>query len=84
MTVKLSNFLIFKECALAALSGLGLADAVEIIKKKEHLTEAGLLKILGLKTNLNNGLSDKLRVSFPNITSTVPEKYEIKEIPDPN
>ena len=79
MTVKSSNFLIFKEC-------------IEIIKKKEHLTEAGLFKILALKTNLSNGLSDKLRAVFPNIEQPAhllpgllgrKETEEIKEIPDP-
>ena len=43
VTTKVSNFLIFKEC-------------LEIIKKKEHLTEKGLFKILELKSLLNNGL----------------------------
>ena len=67
MTVKLSNFLLFKQC-------------VDIIKKKEHLTETGLLKILGLKTNLSNGLSDNLRAAFPNINPIFSEEYKIKEI----
>ena len=42
------------------------------------------MKILGLKTNLSNGLSDNLRAAFPNINPIFSEEYKIKEIPDPN
>jgi len=43
-TVKKSDYLIFKQC-------------FDMILKREHLTEEGLLKIVALKTNLNWGLS---------------------------
>jgi LAGLIDADG endonuclease len=38
-----------------------------LVKEKEHLTVEGLRKILSLKGSLNNGLSTKLKVAFPNI-----------------
>jgi len=40
ITDKVSDYLIFKEC-------------FKIIKLREHLTEKGLLKIVGLKSSLN-------------------------------
>ena len=70
VTVKLSDFLLFKQ-------------SFEIIKKGEHLTEEGLLKILGLKTFLNQGLSEKLINAFPNIISVNRPNYMFKGIPDP-
>ena len=70
VTVKLSDFLLFKQC-------------FELIKKGEHLTEEGLLKILGLKTFLNQGLSEKLINAFPNIIWVNRPDYIFKGIPDP-
>ena len=70
VTVKLSDFLLFKQ-------------SFEIIKKGEHLTEEGLLKILGLKTFLNQGLSEKLINAFPNIISVNRPNYMFNGIPDP-
>jgi hypothetical protein len=40
VTQKASDYLIFKQC-------------FEIIKQREHLTELGLLKLVGLKSSLN-------------------------------
>jgi hypothetical protein len=40
ITEKVNDYLIFKQC-------------YEIIKRKEHLTEKGLLNIIGLKSSLN-------------------------------
>jgi hypothetical protein len=35
------------------------------MEQKEHLTEAGLAKIVAIKASLNLGLSEKLKVAFP-------------------
>ena len=43
ISAKYSDFLLFEQCH-------------NLIKKKEHLTQAGLEKILALKSNLNKGL----------------------------
>ena len=59
ITAKLSDYLLFKQC-------------FEIIKKKEHLTEKGFLKILKLKSSLTLGFSDKLKKSFPPLPSNTP------------
>lgn len=40
VTEKASDYLIFRQC-------------LEIIKQREHLTENGLLKLIGLKSSLN-------------------------------
>ena len=70
ITQKLSDYLIFKQC-------------YEIIDKREHLTEKGLLEILSLKSSLNLGLSDSLKIAFPNIIKKDRPNYFFKGIPDP-
>jgi hypothetical protein len=42
-------------------------QAVEKIKRKEHLTEEGLKKIVAIKASMNNGLSSELKLAFPSI-----------------
>jgi LAGLIDADG DNA endonuclease family protein len=53
ITQKQADFIIFK-------------NIVELISKGEHLNEKGLVKIINFRASLNNGLSDKLKISFPN------------------
>jgi len=66
--------LIFKQC-------------FEIINQGNHLTERGLLEIIGLKSNLNLGLPVKLKEAFPAIDIKVTEvnkaEYKFKGIPNP-
>jgi hypothetical protein len=38
-----------------------------MIKQDKHLTERGLLDIIGLKSNLNLGLPEKLKEAFPSV-----------------
>jgi hypothetical protein len=70
ITSKLSNYLLFKQC-------------LEIIKKREHLTEKGLLEILRLKSSLNLGLSENLKAAFPNVIEMKRPDYNFKGIPNP-
>jgi hypothetical protein len=70
VTEKASDFLIFKQC-------------FEIIKQREHLTEKGLLSLIGLKSSLNWGLSDSLKEAFPNVTFVDRPEYIFNGIPDP-
>jgi hypothetical protein len=78
ITEKASDYLIFRQC-------------FEIIKQKEHLTEKGLLKLIGLKSSLNWGLSFKLKEAFPNVAlpclwgrqGVSRPEYKFKGIPDP-
>jgi hypothetical protein len=52
LTQKRGDFLLFKQ-------------AYELIINKEHLTKEGILKIVSLKASLNRGLSEQLKVAFP-------------------
>ena len=72
VTQKLSDYLIFKEC-------------FEIIKQGYHLTETGLLKIIGLKSNLNLGLPVKVKEAFPpeGVPKVNKSEYKFNGIPNP-
>ena len=70
VTEKASDYLIFRQC-------------FDIIKQREHLTENGLLNLIGLKSSLNWGLSDSLKKAFPNVTTVNRPLYKFNGIPDP-
>lgn len=42
-------------------------QVVELMNRKEHLTPAGLRKIVAIKASINLGLPDRLNTAFPNI-----------------
>lgn len=54
-TQKYADFLLFKK-------------AFVIVNNKEHLTKAGLLKLISIRASINKGLPERLEVAFPNIT----------------
>lgn len=54
-----------------------------LMKKKEHLTPSGLLKIVSIKASMNLGLSMSLKAAFPNITPVQRPKVELALISDP-
>jgi len=66
-SAKSIDFQLWKQCAI-------------LIKNKKHLTEHGLLKILSLKSALNLGLSETLKVAFPNIIAIERPAYEIQNV----
>ena len=70
VTAKVSDFLLFKQC-------------FEIIKQREHLTEKGLLNLIGLKSSLNWGLSLSLKEAFPHVNFVSRPEYKFKGISDP-
>jgi hypothetical protein len=70
VSAKYSDFLLFEQC-------------YNLIKLKEHLTQAGLEKILTLKYNLNKGLPSELKSAFPNIVLVVRPEYKFNGIPNP-
>lgn len=39
----------------------------KLVERKEHLTAKGLRKILAIKASMNNGLSEGLKIAFPDI-----------------
>lgn len=71
ITQKQSDFIIFK-------------NIIELMKKGEHLNEIGLSKIISLKASLNKGLSDILKISFPDIIKVERSKINIPTKLDPN
>lgn len=60
--------------------------AFDIIKSQEHLTQEGLLKLIGIKASLNLGLTSSLKEAFPNWEKVQFNKPEFifSGIPDPN
>jgi hypothetical protein len=54
------------------------------MSRKEHLTSEGLTKIISIRASMNNGLSDLLKASFPNIKPVPKPKVEFKGISDFN
>ena len=55
-----------------------------LIKNKEHLTPEGLRKIVALKASMNLGLSDKLKVAFPDVVPVVRPVVSNPTTIDPN
>jgi hypothetical protein len=70
VTSKISEYLIFKKC-------------LEIYINKEHILKKGLLKLVALKSSLNLGLSEKLKIAFPDIVAFNKPDYLFTTIPDP-
>jgi len=71
VSAKLADYLLFKEC-------------FNIIKSQEHLTEEGLLKLVGIKAALNLGLPLNLKEAFPKIEQYNRPDYTFEGIADPN
>ena len=55
-----------------------LMQVIEIMERGEHLTIEGLHKIVAIKASMNLGLSDKLKVAFPDV---VPVERPLVELP---
>jgi len=71
VSAKAVDYLLFKEC-------------FNIIKLQEHLTEEGLLKLIGIKASLNLGLPLSLKEAFPKVEERNRPDYTFKGIADPN
>ena len=54
------------------------------MKNKEHLTLEGLREIVALKASMNLGLSEKLRLAFPNVVPVKRPEVELPLTIDPN
>lgn len=57
---------------------------VEMMISKEHLTPRGLQEIVNIRASINNGLSDSLKVAFPNTIPVIRPLVIDPKIPDPN
>jgi hypothetical protein len=75
ITVKQLDYLIFKQC-------------FELIMIGKHLTNEGLLEIIGLKSKLNKGLPIKLKEAFHEKANLFikesPSRGEYKTVAIPN
>ena len=71
LTQKHADFMLFK-------------SAIELMSKKEHLTEDGLRKIVAIRASMNKGLSDALKLDFPLITPVQRPEVQLPENFDPN
>jgi hypothetical protein len=69
ITQKLADYLLFKK-------------SIDLIEKKLHLTEKGLLLLVGIKSVLNWGLSEKFKETFPNMIPAVRPKVNTSQIKD--
>ena len=69
ITQKFADYLLFKQ-------------SIDLIQEKLHLTEKGLLTLVGIKSVLNWGLSEKFKETFPNMIPVVRPKVDISEIKD--
>ena len=58
MTQKQTDFLLWK-------------NIVNLIDKGEHLNKEGLIKVINLKASLNKGVSNKLKIDFPNTVKVI-------------
>ena len=56
---------------------------MEIMIRKEHLTEDGLRKIVAIKAAMNLGLSEKLELAFPDLVPVGRPQVENSKIIDP-
>lgn len=54
ITQKQADYILFKQ-------------AINLVYNKEHLSSTGLLKLVGIKSTLNWGLSEKFKESFPTL-----------------
>lgn len=73
ISAKLTDYTLFKK-------------AFEIIKSNEHLSQEGLLKLIGIKASLNIGLTSNLKKAFPSweIVQLKRPEYVFTYIADPN
>lgn len=70
LTKKFADFELFKQIVI-------------IMTRKGHLNKEDFDKILTLRASLNLGLSDKLKLAFPNIVATTRPLVSLREIGHP-
>ena len=56
----------------------------DIMRLKKYLTQEGLMKILSIKASMNRGLSEKVKLYFPDVVPVVRPIVENKKVHDPN
>ena len=58
--------------------------ALDLMNHKEHLTIEGIHKLIAIKASMNLGLSEELKVAFPETIPVSRPIVEDQEIKDPN
>lgn len=71
ITKKQADYLLFKQ-------------VLELVNCKKHLTPEGLNQIFNKRAAMNNGLTEKLKIHFPNVIPETRPFIQNCEIPDPN
>jgi hypothetical protein len=82
---KKADYLLFRPAG-AARRLRGRAEALEIIimmLRKEHLNKQGLQSIINIKASLNLGLSEDLKLTFPETKPVARPIVSDQKIPDP-
>nr|WPM94704.1 hypothetical protein [Ceratocystis fimbriata]WPM94756.1 hypothetical protein [Ceratocystis fimbriata] len=69
ITKKHADFLLFK-------------SAYNLIINKSHLTEKGLMELIAIKAVMNRGLSDDLKLAFPNLVPCLRPEVPLVKISD--
>ena len=59
-------------------------QALNLFKNKEHLSVSGFKKILMIRTSMNLGLPEELKIAFPTIVPVLRPVVLDKDIKDPN
>ena len=57
---------------------------MDITSQGEHLTTPGLDKLISIRSAMNKGLTEKLKIAFPNSIGALRPLVDFQEIPDPN
>lgn len=68
---KWADFILFKQI-------------IDLINQKEHLKPEGLQKIVNLRASMNSGLSNELKLAFPNTVSVPRPLVKSIVVPDPH
>jgi len=71
LTQKYGDFMLFKQ-------------GISLLKTKEHLNNEGFMKVLSIKASINSGLSDELKLSYPEVKPIKRSLSNNKSIADPN
>lgn len=56
---------------------------IDLINLKEHLTLEGIIKIVSIRSSINKGLSETLKIDFPDVKPFPKPLYEFSPV-DPN
>ena len=82
-----SVYLHFKKFKLITMKNADFelcCEVQDIIERGEHLTPYGLRKIVAIRAAMNWGLSDKLKLTFPDVVPGQRPKVETPKTIDPN